>query len=153
MTLSAADLGNIPRTAATEKMHTTSKTSRVTSALQEGLPMPTPKISLNLLVCAGLTVAAASLCAQSTTGSSAPSSGTPAPQQTSAPAAQQAPESTSTTASNTTANTQPTQDCSGPVLHRAPDKGGDICSPQTTAPVAASDDESTPPPVTGKKRQ
>jgi hypothetical protein len=115
--------------------------------------MPTPKISLNLLVCAGLAVAAASLCAQSTTGSSAPSGGTPAPQQTSAPAAQQAPDSASTTAGNTTANTQPTQDCSGPVLHRAPDKGGDICSPQTTAPVAASDDESTPPPVTGKNGQ
>ncbi|MGC2301615.1 MAG: M48 family metallopeptidase [Acidobacteriaceae bacterium] len=115
--------------------------------------MPTPKISLNLLVCAGLAVAAASLCAQSSTGSSAPSSGTPAPQQTSAPEAQQAPDSTSTTAGNTPANTQSTQDCSGPVLHRAADKGGDICSPQTTAPVAASDDEGTPPPVTGKNGQ
>jgi len=115
--------------------------------------MPTPKITLNLLVCASLALAGASLYAQSSTGSSTPSS--PTPQQTSpapatpAPPAQQTPDASASTPSDT----QSTQDCQGPVLHRAPDKGGDICSTPTASPVPTSTDEDSTPAVTGKNGQ
>src|SRR5580658_4747972 len=115
--------------------------------------MPTPRITLNLLVCASLALAGVSLYAQSSTGASTPSSGTP--QQTTPapapatppPAAQQAPDTSAP------ATAQSTQDCQGPVLHRAPDKGGDICSTPTASPVPTSTDEDSTPAVTGKNGQ
>jgi tetrahydromethanopterin S-methyltransferase subunit G len=116
--------------------------------------MPTPKITLNLLVCASLALAGASLYAQSSTGPSTPSSATP--QQTTpapttpAPTAQQTPDASASTPQS---NTQSTQDCQGPVLHRAPDKGGDICSTPTASPVPSSTDEDSTPAVTGKNGQ
>ena len=116
--------------------------------------MPTPKITLNLLVCASLALAGASLYAQSSTGPSTPSSATP--QQTSpapttpAPTAQQTPDASASTPQS---NTQSTQDCQGPVLHRAPDKGGDICSTPTASPVPSSTDEDSTPVVPGKNGQ
>ena len=111
--------------------------------------MPTPKITLNLLVCASLALAAGVLAAQSSTPSSTPSA---IPQQTSpapstpAPPAQPTPDASASTPSNT-------QDCPGPVLHRAPDKGGDICSTPTASPVPSSTDEDSTPVVTGKNGQ
>ena len=116
--------------------------------------MPTPKITLNLLVCASLALAGASLYAQSSTGPSTPSSATP--QQTSpapttpAPTDQQTPDASASTPQS---NTQSTQDCQGPVLHRAPDKGGDICSTPTASPVPSSTDEDSTPVVPGKNGQ
>jgi hypothetical protein len=98
--------------------------------------MPTPKISFNLLVCASLALGGGCICAQSSSGSGVGSQ--PAQQtqdQAQAPTLQQAP-STTQTADN----------CPGPVLHRAPDKGGDICStgaPPANAPTPDSEDTQT----------
>jgi hypothetical protein len=121
------------------------------SAPQEGLPMPTPKISLNLTVFASLVIASACLHAQSSTDSSASPPNTP--QQTSVPAAQPTPQptqdQTSTTPAQQTAaaaSDQSAENCPGPVLHRAPGKGGDICSsggPPANAPNDSADDAQT----------
>jgi beta-barrel assembly-enhancing protease len=92
--------------------------------------MPTPRISLNLLACASLALSGACVYAQSTNGSSSPSDSSA--QQTSA---QQSPNPGKST-----------QDCSGPVLHRAPGQGGDVCSsgsPQST-PSTTPTDQTTP---------
>ena len=104
--------------------------------------MPTPRFSLNLLVCATLALAGGCLYAQSTT---APAAGTQQPAST--PAAQQTPDATpSTSTPSAPAASQPVQDCSGPVLHRPADKGGDICSsgaPPATAPKDPAADADT----------
>jgi tetrahydromethanopterin S-methyltransferase subunit G len=113
--------------------------------------MPIPKISVNLLVCASLTLAGGCLFAQST---STPASGTP--QQTSAQQAPdatpaQAPAQTPPAAQTPAASDQTAQNCPGPVLHRSADKGGDICSsgaPPANAPVSDTGDEA---PTTGSK--
>jgi hypothetical protein len=103
--------------------------------------MPTPKVSFNLLVCAGLALAGSWVQAQSTGASSAPSTGTAQ----SAPA-QQAPDPVpaAQTPSPSAANDQVAQNCPGPVLHRPADKGGDICSsgvPPANAPAPGSGDD------------
>jgi hypothetical protein len=98
--------------------------------------MPTPRISINLFVCATLALAGGCLYAQS---SPAPAAGS---QQ---PAAQQTPDATpATSAPSVPAATQTAETCSGPVLHRSADKGGDICSsgaPPANAPQPDSADD------------
>ncbi|HEX4038228.1 MAG TPA: M48 family metallopeptidase [Acidobacteriaceae bacterium] len=99
--------------------------------------MPTPKISIHLLICAGLALAGGCLCAQTTGGSSQDSQKTTA----------QAPAQTDSTPP--TPN-QTAQNCDGPVLHRAPGQGGDICAP--SAPPSTGVDDTTadnrPVPIT-----
>jgi hypothetical protein len=101
--------------------------------------MPTPRFSFNLFVCATLALAGGSLYAQSST---APAGGSQQP--ASAPAAQQTPDATpSAPAPSAPAASQPVENCSGPVLHRSADKGGDICSsgaPPSNAPKASDED-------------
>jgi tetrahydromethanopterin S-methyltransferase subunit G len=83
-------------------------------------PKTTPRIPLHLLICASvagsLALSGGCVWAQtaSSSGNSSSAQQTSASQQTATPAT----------------STQPVQDCSGPVLHRAPDKGGDVCAPQ-----------------------
>ncbi len=79
--------------------------------------MPTPRTSLNLAVCAALAFCGAGVYGQAPSGAQAPS----ATQQTSGSA-------------------ESTKDCAGPVLHRAPDKGGDVCAPASvpSAPAPSS---------------
>ena len=137
--------------------------------------MPTPKISLNLLVCASLAVSAGWVCAQTASGSGSPTA--PAAQQSSASAqqtpaqqtpaqqtpaqqtpaqqtpaqqtpAQQAPSQQTPggtaqdqSAASGNASTSSADNCSGPVLHRAPDKGGDICATPAPASPSSGDDE------------
>ncbi len=102
--------------------------------------MPTPRFSFNLFVCATLAMAGGCLYAQSST---APAAGT----QPSAPAptAQQTPDATpAATVPSAPAATQTAENCSGPVLHRSADKGGDICSsgaPPANAPKIDSADD------------
>jgi tetrahydromethanopterin S-methyltransferase subunit G len=110
--------------------------------------MPTPKISLNLLVCASLAVSAGWVCAQTPSGSgspAAPAAQTPA-QQTPAQQSpsQQAPSATPQDQASASGNAQSSSadNCSGPVLHRAPDKGGDICSTPAPPSPSSGDDES-----------
>jgi beta-barrel assembly-enhancing protease len=103
--------------------------------------MPTPRISVNLFVCATLALAGGSLYAQS---SSAPATGTP--QQTPAPAAQQTQDPTPSAPAQQTlpAASQTADNCPGPVLHRPADKGGDICSsggPPANAPTPDGGDD------------
>ncbi|HEX4309039.1 MAG TPA: M48 family metalloprotease [Acidobacteriaceae bacterium] len=113
--------------------------------------MPTPKISVRLLLCASLALAGGCLYAQST---SAPADGTP--QQTSAPQAPdatpaQAPTLNPAAQQTPAASDQTTQNCPGPVLHRPADKGGDICSsgaPPANAPASDTGDEA---PTTGAR--
>jgi len=110
--------------------------------------MPTPKISFNLLVCASLAVSAGWVCAQTPSGSgspAAPAAQTPA-QQTPAQQSpsQQAPSATPQDQASASGNAQSSSadNCSGPVLHRAPDKGGDICSTPAPPSPSSGDDES-----------
>jgi len=106
--------------------------------------MPTPRFplnrfSLNLFACATVALAAGCLYAQ-TSGAPAAPSQQPAP----APTAQQAPDTPSTPAPSAPAANQTADSCTGPVLHRAPDKGGDICSsgaPPANAPKTDSADD------------
>ena len=113
--------------------------------------MPTPKISINLLVCVILAVPAGWVCAQTTGGSGSPAA--PAAQQSSASAqqtpaqqtpSQQAPSATPQGQTSASGNAQSSaaDNCSGPVLHRAPEKGGDICSTPAPASPSSGDDES-----------
>jgi len=105
--------------------------------------MPTPKIIRNLTVCGSLVIACGCLHAQSSTGSGAPPASTP--QQTSVPAAptpQPTQDQTPTTPAQqipAAASDQSAANCPGPVLHRAPGKGGDICSSGGLPPNAPSD--------------
>ena len=104
--------------------------------------MPTPRISLNLLVCATLALAGGCLYAQSPstgTGTNPGTSASTAPVQdpSKAPAPDQARDQTP----NAPAPRQTAENCAGPVLHRAADKGGDICS-AGTPPANAPDDAS-----------
>jgi beta-barrel assembly-enhancing protease len=97
--------------------------------------MPTRQNSLNLLLCASLVFCGATLCAQSTgtSGTTAPAATPAAP----APSLEQTQPQTPASA-----NSQSDEDCPGPVLHRAPGSGGDICSQQTpVVPRSAGDDE------------
>jgi beta-barrel assembly-enhancing protease len=123
----------------TRKAHTTSNVNRAESALERGTPMPIRQISLNLLLGASLVLFGASLFAQNTgtSGTSAPAATPAATPSTPAPSTDQAqPQATDSTGG------QSDQDCPGPVLHRAPGSGGDICSQQApTVPRSASDDE------------
>ena len=102
--------------------------------------MPTPRFSFNLFVCATLALAGGCLYAQSST---APAAGSqqPAP----SPTAQQTPDAKpANTVPSAPAATQTAENCSGPVLHRSADKGGDICSsgaPPANAPKADSADD------------
>ncbi len=107
--------------------------------------MPTPKIALNLLVCASLALAGGCLFAQSSTPSSDPGA---TPQQTSPPPSLQTPDQTPAAQQTpAAANDQTADNCPGPVLHRAPDKGGDICSsgaPPANAPADGTQTATTP---------
>jgi len=98
--------------------------------------MATPKLPLNLLLCAALGLASGVAVAQSSGGSQTSAS-------PSAPAS--APAAQETSAS--------TQDCSGPVLHRAPSMGGDVCAPASvpSAPTPNGDDQQTASLGTGGK--
>lgn len=102
--------------------------------------MPTPRFSINLFVCATLALAGGCLYAQSST---APAAGSQQPAST--PTAQQTPDATpATSAPSAPAATQTAENCSGPVLHRSADKGGDICSsgaPPANAPKPDSADD------------
>jgi beta-barrel assembly-enhancing protease len=93
--------------------------------------MPTPKISFHLLICAGLALAGGLACAQTTASGPQDSQKT----QTSA----QTPAQTDSTPS-APAPQQTAENCEGPVLHRAPAKGGDICAP--SAPPSTGVDDS-----------
>jgi len=133
-----------PRTRVDERAHNYVQEQQAMSALQEGPPMPTPKIIVNLSVCASLVIASGCVFAQSPTGSGAPSSSTP--QQPSTPAAQPTlqttQDQTATAAAQqapAAASDQSAANCPGPVLHRTPDKGGDICSSGGLPPNAPSD--------------
>ena len=87
--------------------------------------MPIRKMPVNLLICATVALASACVYAQSSgTPSTAPAASPSAP--ASAPADQ-----TKQPTAAASANDQVDQDCPGPVLHRAPNAGGDICSQQT----------------------
>jgi hypothetical protein len=110
--------------------------------------MPTPKISINLLVYAGLALGGGCMCAQSSGTPAAPQTTPPsAPTAQSAPAqqpAQRAPDLAPAAQPAPSANDQVAQNCPGPVLHRPADKGGDICSsggPPSNAPAAGSGDD------------
>jgi len=105
--------------------------------------MPTPKISIHLLVCASLALAGGYLCAQSSSGSGSSGSA----QKTSTPAAQPAGGAQQSSDSASADN------CSGPVLHRAPGAGGDICAPQTTPASRPDADDSSIPAALGKYGQ
>ncbi len=110
--------------------------------------MPTPKIALNLFVCASLALAGGCLFAQSSTPSSDPGA---TPPQTSPPPSLQTPDQTPAAQQTpAAANDQTADNCAGPVLHRAPDKGGDICSSQPPAPAPSSTDDQGTPAVAGK---
>src|SRR5580700_5458004 len=97
--------------------------------------MPIRNMPLNLLICATVALASACVYAQSSgTPSTAPAASQSAP----APApADQTKQPAAAASANDQA--QADQDCPGPVLHRAPNAGGDICSQQT--PVKAPGDE------------
>jgi len=84
--------------------------------------MPTPKTSLNFAICAVLAFCGACVYGQAPGGAQAPS------------ATQQ-----------TTDTAQSTKDCAGPVLHRAPDKGGDVCAPANvpSAPAPNGSDDAS----------
>jgi beta-barrel assembly-enhancing protease len=100
--------------------------------------MPIRKISLNLLIGASLVLSGAALLAQSSgsSGSSTPAATPAATPATPAPSTDQAQPQTASTSS------QSDEDCPGPVLHRAPGSGGDICSQQApVVPRSAGDDE------------
>jgi hypothetical protein len=114
--------------------------------------MPTPKISVHLLVSASLALAGSCLYAQNSGNPSTPST----------PAAQTAPENSPSAPAQQgagvgapaqtvpAASTSVADNCPGPVLHRSADKGGDICSsgaPPSNAPTQDSDDASM---ATGK---
>jgi hypothetical protein len=120
--------------------------------------MPTPKISVHLLVCASLALAGGCMYAQNPATPSAPS--TPAAQTTPQTSPQTAPQDPASAPAQQAggigapaqaapaASTSVADNCPGPVLHRSADKGGDICSsgaPPSNAPD--SDDAST---ATGK---
>ncbi len=94
--------------------------------------MPTRKLPIRLLVLAGLAFSGACLMAQT---SSAPAS-TTAPAGSATPAAQQTSDSS-----------RSVQDCDGPVLHRAPSAGGDVCGTQIPVPPAAAQADSSPNPT------
>ena len=102
--------------------------------------MPTPRFSFNLFVCASLALAGGCLYAQSST---APAGGSQQP--ASSPTAQQTPDaSPSMSAPSAPDPSQTAENCSGPVLHRQANKGGDICSsgaPPANAPKADSSDD------------
>ena len=102
--------------------------------------MPTPRFSFNLFVCASLALAGGCLYAQSST---APAGGSQQP--ASSPTAQQTPDaSPSMSAPSAPDPSQTAENCSGPVLHRQANKGGDICSsgaPPANAPKADSGDD------------
>jgi beta-barrel assembly-enhancing protease len=103
--------------------------------------MPIRKSSLNLLACASLVFSGALIFAQSTSTSSAPA---PAADQAPPQATSSAPAAPSLNQSQpqADASAQSDEDCPGPVLHRAPGAGGDICSQQApTMPRSANDDE------------
>ncbi len=102
--------------------------------------MPTPRISLNLLVCATLALAGGCLYAQSpspTTGPATNQTTNAAPVQdpSKAPVPDQAKDQTP----SAPAPSQTAENCAGPVLHRSADKGGDICSSGTPPPNAPND--------------
>ena len=102
--------------------------------------MPTPRFSYNLFVCASLALTGGCLYAQSST---APAGGSQQP--ASSPTAQQTPDaSPSMSAPSAPDPSQTAENCSGPVLHRQANKGGDICSsgaPPANAPKADSGDD------------
>jgi len=98
--------------------------------------MPTRKFSLNLLVCASLALWGACAYTQSSSAPSAPAS---------APAASTSNQAQPAAAGS--ASDQSAANCSGPVLHRAPSAGGDICSEGSSSapqgsPSSASGDDS-----------
>jgi hypothetical protein len=90
--------------------------------------MATAKVSLKYLMCVSLALAVGCVYAQSPAGSQPdsekPSTTQTTPQADSTPTAPQP--------------TQTAQNCDGPVLHRAPGKGGDICAP--ASPTAGGDE-------------
>ena len=94
--------------------------------------MPIRKTSLQIMTCASLALMGAIVFAQSSTAPSSTStaasdkSATPAPDQAQKPA------------------TISDQDCPGPVLHRAPGAGGDICSQQTPTVARSAGDDLAP---------
>lgn len=91
--------------------------------------MPTRKLTLSLLVSSTLALFGSAALAQSTsTSGSAPA------QSTAAPSADQAQPAAASSDNQTAAN------CPGPVLHRAPGAGGDICVQQ--APTVKHDEDS-----------
>lgn len=91
--------------------------------------MPTRKLTLSLLVSSTLALFGSAALAQSTsTSGSAPA------QSTAAPSADLAQPAAASSDNQTAAN------CPGPVLHRAPGAGGDICVQQ--APTVKHDDDS-----------
>ncbi len=90
--------------------------------------MTTPKISLNLLIGASLALAGSCVYAQGPAGASQQDSQKPVQTASQTDAAPSAP------APNQTADT-----CEGPVLHRAPGKGGDICAPSAPPPMGGED--------------
>jgi hypothetical protein len=98
--------------------------------------MPIRQTSLKLLISAGLALSGATLYAQASSAPSGPviTPATPTSDQAQAPAA----------------TDQSAQPCSGPVLHRAPGAGGDICS--SGNPTSGSgDDDSTDTNTKGSK--
>jgi beta-barrel assembly-enhancing protease len=103
--------------------------------------LPIRQTSLNWIICASLALSGATLFAQSTGTSSAPP--TPAPDQTqSQPTASAPAPSLQQSQPQADASAQSDDDCPGPVLHRAPGSGGDICSQQApVVPRSAGDDE------------
>ena len=90
--------------------------------------MPTRKVTLSLFVSSTLALFGGYAVAQSTSSGSTPA-------QSTAPAASDQAQPTASAPAN-----QPTESCPGPVLHRAPAAGGDICVQQ--APTVKHDDDS-----------
>lgn len=88
--------------------------------------MPTRKVTLSLFVSSTLALFGGYAVAQSTS---------PTPAQSTVPAASDQAQPAASAPAN-----QPTENCPGPVLHRAPAAGGDICVQQ--APTVKHDDDS-----------
>ncbi|HEX4004561.1 MAG TPA: M48 family metallopeptidase [Acidobacteriaceae bacterium] len=90
--------------------------------------MSTLKTTLNVVICGGLALSGAWMLGQSssTPATPAPTATTPAATAPSASQGQQAPAADSGSTQVADASAMPY--CPGPVLHRAPGAGGDICS-------------------------
>jgi beta-barrel assembly-enhancing protease len=94
--------------------------------------MPTRKVQFHLLIAASLVLSGASVFAQTSSNPGTTPAATPSAPASSTPDQAQQPASASS-------SDQADANCPGPVLHRAPNAGGDICSQQAPAKAPGED--------------